>query len=392
MSALVVPAPAQAAPGDPEPVTIAYERGLLAGRGDVSRNTSTLAVENTGDDPIYGIRLSIGFPAGFGFAPLPGARNCAIAGESLECYFAVTLAPHTEYTVDVPFTVEDRYPRDSTYNDYYQWQVGGLTNPTTGSGPELALSPAGAPIPAGAPAQKIDAAGSKPGYFIDFKRIGGADPDLAAVAPTGPVTGAVGATVRPTIGARNDGTVVTGYRRRHEDGRPSGSTRFVTVNLPDGVSVLSAPDFCHLRGAEPDDEPYRDKKEFTCNGEKELSLGATAEFPFELRIDEPLTDAKVTVAVALDADRTPANNTASFLINSAEGTGGAPVPTTPAATTPAITTPATGATVPVAAGESLPVTGTPIALVTATGTALATGGGLALLLARRRRTRFTAGG
>ncbi|MFI5938531.1 hypothetical protein [Actinoplanes sp. NPDC051494] len=395
-AALAAPMPAQAAPGDPELVTISYGETNFGGRGDVLDHSVTLSIENTGDNPIYGVRYAFEFPQHFGVKPVAGPKNCSTSGYDLECYFAVTLAPHTTYKVDMPFQIEDRYPHPDGHRVWIetdQWFLGGLTKPASGTGAELELQPKGEPIPDDAPAQKIDRAGSKIDNTMYITRRGGSDPDLAAVASTGPVTGEVGDTIRPTIGARNDGPAGVGYAIINDDFNMPAKTAFVQVKLPEGVSVLSAPRSCLFRSMqspEVDGEPYADRKEFTCADEGPLMPGATLEYPFDLRIDEPLEDAKVTVTVAVPDDKTTQNNTAGFLINPS-GAGAS----TPATTAPATAVPTTEVALPVAGApaedDTLPITGTPVALITTTGAALAVGGGLALLLARRRRMRFTAG-
>ncbi|MFE1554854.1 hypothetical protein ACFW6V_07645 [Streptomyces sp. NPDC058734] len=128
--------------------------------------------------------------------------------------------------------------------------------------------------------------------------------DFVAEALT--VKGAAGTRVKAVVAARNNGPAwVTG----------TGPAALVDVVLPKGVKVLTAPAAC--RAVQP--------TQYRCATGTSVLEKEKLEFPFELKIEKAVKDAKGAVTVGtLDAkgeftrhafDEVPANNLADFTAN-----------------------------------------------------------------------------
>ncbi|WP_030202962.1 hypothetical protein [Streptomyces sp. NRRL S-87] len=212
--------------------------------------------------------------------------------------------------------------------------------------------------------------------------------------------GTAGETVKARFGFRNQGPAWIGNIR---SGEPVAT---VDVRVPAGASVTRKPKACAALSA---DGTPRERQlgapRYRCQSGYAVLDGATVTFPFELRVDRVVPDAKGSVAVGtwapdgrlgrLAFDPKHANDTAALVLNPTR----VPTQPTPGATaspttgaTPAATPSATGgatpsATAPTTAGPggNLASTGSSAALL-AGAAAIALVGGTGLFLATRRRT------
>jgi LPXTG-motif cell wall-anchored protein len=172
------------------------------------------------------------------------------------------------------------------------------------------------------------------------------------------VTGAAGDVVTATVGVRNSGPATLDFGRA---GSPAATIR---VNIPQGTTVVSAPQSCVRDG----DENWA----YYCDGSYLLVAGDSETYDFRLRIDRVVADAsgRVVVNEPCECDRFAddldlSNNKSAIVVNASGVCDGG------------------------GAGGGLPVTG-PMGAVGAAGLALLIAGGAGILVARRRRTSFVA--
>lgn len=202
------------------------------------------------------------------------------------------------------------------------------------------------------------------------------------------VKGKAGATVKAAVAVRNQGPAWV------FDPRSTAPAAVVDVVVPPGVTVLTAPAACRSAGTAA-------APRYLCTTGSSLLESEKAQFPFELRIDKAVPDARGAITVGRpgpggEPQRHPfdpvlANNLATITVNPA---GPAPSPSTtspkPTASASASAspsaTPSAGTTPPKTSsgGGPLASTGSTAGLVGFAGAALVAAGG-ALFLAFRRR-------
>ncbi|MFJ4316364.1 LPXTG cell wall anchor domain-containing protein [Streptomyces lavendulae] len=203
------------------------------------------------------------------------------------------------------------------------------------------------------------------------------------------VKGKAGTTVKTAVAVRNQGPAWV------FEPRSTAPAAVVDVVVPPGVKVLTAPAACRSAGTAA-------APRYLCTTGSSLLESEKAEFPFELRIDKAVPDARGAITVGRpgpggEPQRHPfdpvlANNLASFTVNP---TGPAPSPSAtaspkPTASASASASPSAGpsaGTTPTkssSGGGPLASTGSTAGVVGLAGAALVAAGG-ALFLAFRRR-------
>ncbi|WP_371677080.1 peptidase [Streptomyces sp. NBC_01276] len=202
------------------------------------------------------------------------------------------------------------------------------------------------------------------------------------------VKGKAGATVKAAVAVRNQGPAWV------FDPRSTTPAAVVDVVVPPGVKVLTAPAACRSAGTAA-------APRYLCSTGSSLLESEKAEFPFELRIDKAVPDARGAITVGRpgpggEPQRHPfdpvlANNLATITVNpsgpapSPSATAPKPTASASASASPSAT-PSAGTTPPKTSsgGGPLASTGSTAGLVGFAGAALVAAGG-ALFLAFRRR-------
>ncbi|MER5811504.1 LPXTG cell wall anchor domain-containing protein [Streptomyces sp. NPDC002033] len=215
--------------------------------------------------------------------------------------------------------------------------------------------------------------------------------DLAADALV--VKGKAGATAKAVVSVRNQGPAWV------FEPRSTAPAAVVDVVLPPGLKVLTAPAACRSTGV--DSAPR-----YLCATGTSLPETAKAEFPFEVRIDKAVPDARGAITVGRpgpggEVQRHPfdpvlANNQAAFTVNPtgpAPSPSGTPTPSgSPSPSASASASPSAGASGGAsAAGNStsrgpLASTGSTAGPLGLAGAALVLVGGGLYVAFRRRRT------
>ncbi|SCG61617.1 LPXTG cell wall anchor domain-containing protein [Micromonospora coxensis] len=191
----------------------------------------------------------------------------------------------------------------------------------------------------------------------------------ADVAATGAhLPGAVGATVTARIGYVNNGPAMI------NTSGPGGIETRARVVVPDGVTVLTAPEQCAPGTGETPTGTHGEPggRIYFCEWHEVTHKGDAVVLPFDLRVDElggapgavQLRHYEVAEGERV-ADLNPKNDSAPLVIRAAGGNGGGD-------------------------GGSLPITGGSTGLVAGIGGLLLAAGVGGYVLARRRSTRFVA--
>ncbi|MER8093442.1 hypothetical protein [Streptomyces goshikiensis] len=271
---------------------------------------------------------------------------------------------------------------------------------TTGTGKKLAVAertPAKAALRPGAGA---DLAPGNNRHEFDFEAKNTAD--LAADAVS--LKGKAGDTVRADLGFRNKGPAWVSYARLG-----SGVAR-TDIVIPEGAKVTKAPAGCE--GVEADGASRKQNAgapRYFCWTDSELGEQEKVSYPFELKIEKVVADAKGSVTVdgwAPDGiqvqgfDPNKANDKAAFVIN-ARDTGPTPGPTSPtgsptpkpsSSTSPSPTVSASTTTTAAVTGTgpkangNLASTGSSVGPVAFGAAVLVAAGGLLFVAVRRRGT------
>ncbi|MFI5636016.1 peptidase [Streptomyces goshikiensis] len=271
---------------------------------------------------------------------------------------------------------------------------------TTGTGKKLAVTertPAKAALRPGAGAGTDLAPGNNRHEF-DFEVKNTAD--LAADALS--LKGKAGDTVKADLGFRNKGPAWVSYARLG-----SGVAR-TDIVIPEGAKVTKAPAGCE--GVEADGTSRKQNAgapRYLCWTDYDLGEREKVSYPFELKIEKVVADAKGSVTVdgwgpggievqGWDPDK--ANNKAAFVIN-AKDTGPTPGPTSstgsPSPKPSSSTSPSPSASVTTAAAVTgtgpkangnLASTGSSVGPVAFGAAVLVAAGGLLFVAVRRRDT------
>ncbi|MFD9521782.1 peptidase [Streptomyces sp. NPDC059979] len=219
--------------------------------------------------------------------------------------------------------------------------------------------------------------------------------DLVA-APVS-LKGKAGETVKADLGFRNKGPAWIAYLRSPED------VARTDIVIPAGARVTKVPAGCKGVNADGSDrEQALGAPRYFCSTGRVVGEKETFSYPFELKIEKAVTDAKGSVSVGQWTPRgtqgqrwdpNHANDKASFVINAKDG-GTTPTPTTSATPTPTASatqtpTPTASATAAgsgsgATANGGLASTGTSAGTLAFGGAVLVAAGG-ALVLAFRRK-------
>ena len=337
--------------------------------------SADLRVANHGAAPVDGVVLAmLGWDerllAGDGFG------NCTY-GLLTVCTFTDELAPGATYGLSAP--VRLRMPADAatgssataigawyTPADFAEL-IGALPGEPgeevlgrPGTGPAVRLTEVAG---ASARAAQVD---TNPENNLTISEVtvrGGERTDLAAVGAT--VTGAPGTTVPARVGFVNRGPG-TLYHLSFENTDPA--TR---VTVPAGLEAVEVDDRCMPLGGFDDE---RAPEQYLCGTFQDATKAKTSVlFDFTFEIGTAAGKRAGTVAINEEEftggpgiDRDPRNDTAAITVAAAAGSGGG------------------------GAGGGLPVTGANGTLLGAAGVVLLLAGAAGVLVARRRRVRFTA--
>ncbi|GAA3929063.1 DUF11 domain-containing protein [Actinoplanes auranticolor] len=358
-------------------VTVAEAVNLVAGpeitlAGDAG---STLAlsptVRNAGSRVVRGAVLSSS--SGSRSASYrPQYSNCVYTDVEFYCVFDRELAAGKQYAPAAPVSVRlgADAPAPSTFDTYAEWQTpddaadsmaairrrGGKP----GTGPALQLVEKASAARRAVPQTEVSAVDNFTHVVVDVT--GRNLPDLAAIGTT--VRGEAGETVTATIGVKNLGPAVIDAWDRF----PSAH-----VVLPAGTAVAEADRNC---------VPVDGKAgEYRCLSGG-LAVGETATWALKITISgtgRGTITARTETAEdgVYGPDRNAANNTAELLINPPAGTGDATGGGGEGGDTGG-------------EGGGLPVTGVNATLAAGAGVALLLAGATAVVVTRRRRTRYLA--
>lgn len=340
-----------------------------------------LRVTNDGKRPVKGVVLALlgwseDLVEGDGF------RNCTY-GLLTVCTFDDELAAGETYHLSTPFRL--RIPADAaagsaaealglwyTPSDFKELLdlLPGATDDPIGpagkGGPvrlEAVPAATGGASAGRASAAQVDTNPDNNLVVSELVVAGKRRPDLAAIGAT--VSGAPGDEVEARVGFRNDGP---GTLYHWSFDNTDGAT---LVTVPKGLTAVTVDDQCIPADGDIDDDMDRTgAPQYLClpTADSTKAQGsALFDFTFKVRADPSGKPGSVRINVedfltGERIDRNRANDTAEISL-AASGSGG---------------------------GGGLPVTGTNAALAGAAGAVLLLAGGLGVVLARRRRVRFTA--
>lgn len=349
--------------------------------------TFPLAVRNAGRVPARGVVLShsrstrnVEYDRKY--------SNCLYTADQMACVFPEELAPGKEYELAGAITTKVRAdaPAPFKYDTYFEWQTrddaaGYLERlraqqATTGSGAPLALTEktAAARVQGQTEVKPTDNF-AKVAVTIE----GSNTADQIAVG--GVVRGAVGSTVKAKAGIRNAGPA----RVDHSAVYKFTSMHFV---VPSNASIVSAPTKECVAAKNGKRDPATENpvgaRELLCWGISPIEVGQTVSWEIGLRVDQAEGTAGAVI-VEPDSvrgeptlDRDASNNRAELVVA---------LPLPPAAGTGGAGAARGGAG---AGTDGLPVTGAQAGTFAAVGVVLLAAGVAGFVLARRRRTRFTA--
>jgi hypothetical protein len=350
-----------------------------------------LRVANAGAKPVHGVQLVLlGWNSGL--LKGPGFSNCTY-GLLTICTFDDELATGTTYELSTPLQLQ--IPSDaaagsraSAFGSWYtpsdfkelidigvEGSDGGIFGPK-GTGPAVRLQPVAAKPAAGKKSLTAGQVDTNPDNNVLINEVvvtGGQEPDVAAVGAT--VAGTAGDKVATRVGFRNNGPG-TLYHWTFDNTNPD-----THVVVPPGVRAVQVDDRCFAMPAPADTDPEGDQEflpgvpgatDYLCEADPGKTVAkASTLFNFTFQVRDDASDAPGQVLINENGlgdvlDSSGSDNTAKIAVNLSGGGGGG------------------------GDGGGLPVTGANAGLLGAAGGALLGAGVLGLLLARRRRTRFTA--
>ncbi|MET7948031.1 LPXTG cell wall anchor domain-containing protein [Micromonospora sp. NPDC005324] len=341
--------------------------------------TVPLVVVNAGDKVINGFVAVFDLP--YSIRTKDRFSNCRYADDHLvSCQFDVDIPLGTGLATTLNLElVRDTYA-PANHSGYAQFMTTadfedltrvraavGARAGTPGSGPKLTLAEAPASV------RQADQTDVGPGYDYTgwtTRATGKNGTDLAAIGAT--LKGTAGAVVTATVGFRNNGpATLDGTNGDFE------AATHTDVELPPGTTAVEVPDNCWLR--------QNTTRTYLCASEMLLVAGQTYTTTFRLRIDKVIPNARGAVRVnapcecpaggGFQDDIKPANDTATIVVNAAQGGGGQGDGDGGGGG---------------GGGGSLPITGAPTNLIAGIGALLLVTGVGGYLLARRRSTDFVA--
>jgi hypothetical protein len=336
--------------------------------------TAPLTVRNTGKNVVDGIAVLL--YGDFAVAADKRFANCTYVDDKVRsCYFDTELQPGATYRVTLPYRLraDTRAPSNAVVQ--VQWQtpaeVEDLASYLDKFGYSLGKPGDGdaLPLTSVVSAARVPQTDTKPNdnwTYVEVAVTGKQGADFSAVGDK--VAGAAGDVVTATVGARNSGPATIDYSNGGD------AVAWIDVAVPQGTTVVTVPDGCRtVSDGDEDDEEDTGKpgaKQYLCLSDVLFAANTSQTFAFGLRIDTVIPDATGKIVLKDEAsgypgyhDGSPANNTASLVVNGTDDGG---------------------------QGGGLPVTGPAGAAMAGAGLLLLVGGGFGLALARRRRTRFIA--
>jgi len=339
-----------------------------------------LRVANNGKLPVKSVVLAL-FGWAEGLVDGAGFSNCTY-GLLTVCTFDDVLAPGETYEFSTPIKV--RMPADAAAGSsamalgswYTPSDFREILSVLPGDPDDLLLGTPGkgGPVHLSAVAPAANASSSrsaaaqvdtKPDNNVLISEVvvaGSRKPDLAAIGAT--VTGSAGDRVHTRIGYRNDGPG-TLHPSIFDNNEPA-----THVTVPDGLRAVAVDSRCMPATEFDDDEDETETvgaTDYLCLTEDDSTKAKSSVlFAFTFEVLDDASDADGHVRINEESftggdflDRDPGNDSAKIAV-SFSGSGG-----------------------------GLAVTGANAGLAGAAGAALLLAGGLGLLLARRRRVRFT---
>ncbi|WBB48182.1 LPXTG cell wall anchor domain-containing protein [Verrucosispora sp. WMMA2044] len=344
--------------------------------------TMPLRVGNPGDTVAKGA-VAV-FYNDYGIQANKQYSNCTYEGSWLRtCHFDRPLERRTSYVTTLSYRIaKDSFAPSRAYGEIL-WmtpaefedfeayaKARGASFGEPGTGGKLGLDEAGPSI--AARSFQADTQPDNNWSSLRVKVTGKNGTDLAAVGDE--VSGAKGDEVVATVGFRNNGPATLDY------GRSGSSVTHMQVGIPNGTTAVKVPDNCSpVRSENEWGEPGEPgARLYRCYTSWFIKAGDEEIVEFGLRIDKVVPnatgDVKVNVACQCDggfyADLKPANDTAKLVVNPSGGQGGDG---------------GSGGD-----GGELPITGANTALIAGVGGVLLAAGVAGFVLARRRRTHFTA--
>lgn len=346
--------------------------------------TVPLRIGNPGNTVVEGA-VAV-FHNDYGIQPAKQYSNCTYEGTFLRaCHFDRPLEPRTSYVATLAYRIaKDSFAPGSHYGeilwltpaefeDYEAYVTRrGATFGKPGTGGRLWLDEAGPSL--AARTFQADTEPDNNWSHLSVTVTGKNSTDLEAIGAE--ISGAQGDEVEAVVGFRNNGPATL------DNGRSGSSVTNLAVEVPNGTSAVRVPENCFpVRGendwgapGEPGGRTYR------CYTSWFIKAGDEEALTFGFRIDKVIPDAtgevKVNVPCHCDggfyADLKPANDVAKLVVNPSGGQGG------------------DGGSDGGGGGGELPITGANTALIAGVGAVLLAAGAAGFLLARRRRTHFTA--
>jgi hypothetical protein len=316
--------------------------------------TSPLGVRNEGANAVTGVDMFFFIDPWYGMAK--HYSNCYYGASAAYCHFDTTLKPGATYALseDMGVKVRTDIPAPELIGQTYHWltptdnrdniDLVEAQKPKRGTDGTLSLKEKATASVQGVP--QTDTSGEDWQDTL-ITLTGSQQADLGAVGAE--AKGATGATVTATVGVRNLGPAfVFGF--------PDPAAK-VTVRIPAGATVVTAPEGCATSGAD-----------YVCTTTAmPLDVTKSEVWPFQLRIGQSGTLTGEVAVKSSQPDPNAANDTAKLVINpvAAPDTGGQ------------------------GGGSGLPITGAPALLIAGVGLVLVLGGGAAFVISRRR-SRFVA--
>ncbi|MFR9795417.1 hypothetical protein ACL02U_05830 [Streptomyces sp. MS06] len=292
---------------------------------------ANLGLRNRGSMPSEGAVLRFHGSRGLSFPDSYG--NCAYTetttgsllhqGSEALCTFPDTIGPGEAYALSEPLKVKTA---GFALNDIFNYGFTAVSPSEAkalrsaksyrqGTGPDLTLT-------------KVS--GADPADYTHFAEVDLPRTNTYDLQLTGAsVSGRAGETVQAVVGFRNNGPAWISALR--SGGEPLG----FSVHVPEGATVTQAPDACWKSTLNDGRKGYR------CWVDTPLLEDARIDFPFELRIDRVVPDAKAQVALP-DWDNPresdPSNDSAWIVLNATGGSTAGGGSTTGGSTTGGSTT------------------------------------------------------
>ncbi|MCX5304225.1 LPXTG cell wall anchor domain-containing protein [Streptomyces sp. NBC_00160] len=346
----------------------------------------SIVFANEGTDPVDGVVLEM--RTSHGIDLVEQYDNCSYSDDTrpgrpwttgwttVQCLLEGEYEPGAVYGVDGPLTLKAAPHAFMDGLTYAVYAAGDQPKAAKNRAPASAAKPAGGnKLAAAKQAPKAAARSAQPAADLDpwnnIQEFDFATRNTADLVATGAsLTGKAGDTVDVDFGFRNNGPAWVADLRLGDD------IARTDVVIPAGARVTKVPAGCKGVNADGGDrEQALGAPRYFCSSGHVVGEKETFSYPFQLKIEKAVADAKGSVTVGRATpqgttgqrwDPNHGNDTAALVIN-AKGTGPTPSPT-PSGTTTASPAP-TGSATPTA-------TATPSGSATGTGVT-ANGGGLA---------------